>query len=391
MLNIFLQLIRSFRALDAIAYLLLGIKPTWRKFKTVVSVLIIILPYFVAPLLKPVQAHPAATIIGVYKLKPEVAAQIDNEVAKYSDRCAGTTIGLVYDSTIVYTASYGSHGIEQSHEWGSVSKTLTGLVNMRLVERGQLTLDTPIWDYVPLYGTLIPEPYKVTPLNLQHLLTHMGGVSDSGQVHTPQMFIAEPGTQYIYSTNGFGIIGEVLTSTLNLNYPTIVKTEIADLVDAASLTAAKGFVSPGALVKSDIQDFSKYMVGIIQNTFVSSDTLYNKMLVTYAVGYQGLAFHTSGSGKNLAITHGGSNGTEKADLYLKPRLKRGVGIFCDAAYPWSDSTVLRNLSKSLDSILAAYDNPCLSPDGCQAEIAYDYKHFLPLIVKDADATEEQPQ
>jgi len=307
---------------------------------------------------------------GGNKLGPEVAAKVDQQVGKYSDRCKGTSVGLVYGGHVVYIKTYGSNTTAQLHEWASVSKPLTALALMRLYERGLMTLNTPIWEYAPKYYDLIPSQFKSTPLTLQHLLTHMGGVKHLGDENTSAMFVAEPGTQFMYSTNGFGIIGDVMESVLHTSYSTIVRTEIANQIGAPTLTASDQFIASGALVKSNIQDFASFAAGIIHNSFVTSDTLYNKMLKSYVPGYSmGLGFQVSGSGDNIAALHSGSNGTPKAFLYVKPRLKRAVTIFCDARYDWSDSSVLANLSESLDSILASNGNPCVNPSDCQSVAA----------------------
>ena len=109
----------------------------------------------------------------------------------------------------------------------SVSKPVTALGVLRLVERGTLSLDAPLKTYLPE----LPEPLK--PLTCRQLLTHTSGLrhyenkaaSDfaTGQqgscrealkVFVGDSLFAMPGQKYHYSTHAFTLLGagvEVIT------------------------------------------------------------------------------------------------------------------------------------------------------------------------------------
>ena len=53
---------------------------------------------------------------------------------------------------------------------GSVSKVLTAVAVMQLVEQGKVRLDDPIQKYVPSF------PDKGAPITIRHLMTHTSGI-----------------------------------------------------------------------------------------------------------------------------------------------------------------------------------------------------------------------
>ena len=92
----------------------------------------------------------------------------------------GVALGLLHGAT-TYTAGYGVTNTEQPlpvdadtlFQVGSITKTFTGTLLMRLVEQGRLDLDRPVRAYLPdLQLADESVAARVTPC---HLLTHSGG------------------------------------------------------------------------------------------------------------------------------------------------------------------------------------------------------------------------
>ncbi|EHN10148.1 Beta-lactamase class C [Patulibacter medicamentivorans] len=95
----------------------------------------------------------------------------------------------------------------------SAGKPLVGLTAMRQVERGRLSLRTPLSEAVPMFG--LAREDEVT---LWHLLTHTGGIVEATVapetslldqlLYAPQMY--EAGRFALYSNVGFTGIGEMI-------------------------------------------------------------------------------------------------------------------------------------------------------------------------------------
>jgi CubicO group peptidase (beta-lactamase class C family) len=103
----------------------------------------------------------------------------------------------------------------------SISKPMTAVAVMQLVEQGKIDLDAPVRRYVPQF------PEKPWPVTVRELLGHTAGIRGylgdemSSTTHyadhvTPMGVFAkdallfQPGTKYSYSTYGYTVIGAML-------------------------------------------------------------------------------------------------------------------------------------------------------------------------------------
>ena len=105
---------------------------------------------------------------------------------------------------------------------GSISKPVTAVAFMRLVEAGEVLLDDPVARFVPEFGRLGKESIKV-----RHLLNHTSGLPDSlpnneslrkrreglpayvrSACRLELSFV--PGTRVLYSNPGILVLGEVV-------------------------------------------------------------------------------------------------------------------------------------------------------------------------------------
>jgi CubicO group peptidase (beta-lactamase class C family) len=104
----------------------------------------------------------------------------------------------------------------------SVTKPLTALAAVLLVERGRITLDDPVGDHVPEFAANGKDKVRV-----RHLLTHTSGLPDMlpnneqlRQDHQPlDAFVRaicelpldfEPGTRVQYQSTGFAMLADIV-------------------------------------------------------------------------------------------------------------------------------------------------------------------------------------
>lgn len=127
---------------------------------------------------------------------------------------------------------------------GSVSKPLAGTAIMRLVERGQLDLDTPISHY--LAWLAFDEPGAIERITLRMLLSHTAGLSkdtsagprDSGgsdglERHVREQlpwsrFVAPPGVLFSYSNIGVNLAGYLAQVASSQPFPMFMHTMLFD-------------------------------------------------------------------------------------------------------------------------------------------------------------------
>lgn len=129
----------------------------------------------------------------------------------------------------------------------SVTKTFTAVALMQLVEQGRVSLDDAVNDHLKLFRVEHRDP-KVPPVLIRHLLTHSSGLTDPlrsrdlldpsrvfgpkdgrpvpsltvryGRVVRPRL---SPEREWMYSNDGFAILGQVvedITATPYAQYVT---------------------------------------------------------------------------------------------------------------------------------------------------------------------------
>ncbi|MFL6246311.1 MAG: serine hydrolase domain-containing protein [Thermoanaerobaculia bacterium] len=111
---------------------------------------------------------------------------------------------------------------ESSYRMGSVSKPMTAVAVLKLVDEGKIDLDAEVQKYVPYF------PRKQYPVTIRQLLSHQGGISHyrdylkEGRIKEPKTtreaiaifadwdLVNEPGTKYTYSSYGYNLLGAVV-------------------------------------------------------------------------------------------------------------------------------------------------------------------------------------
>ena len=114
------------------------------------------------------------------------------EELRTKNHIAGMSVAITDKNKIIYTKGFGVESIERPevstrpdtlYAVASVTKMVTGILIMRLVEQGMLHLDIPVKEYIP-WLTLNP-PKATEQLTLRHLLNHTGGFPRGvGSTHT---------------------------------------------------------------------------------------------------------------------------------------------------------------------------------------------------------------
>lgn len=151
----------------------------------------------------------------------------------------GVSAGIFYQDQVVWTGGAGYRDLknrqaaspEMRHRIASITKPMTAIAIMQLVEKGQMDLDVPIQTYIKDY----PRSEK-GELTVRHLLRHVGGVSNykNRKEAFPSMhfnsldeavalfkdrpLLHQPGTAYAYSTYGYTLLGAILEKVTGQTY-----------------------------------------------------------------------------------------------------------------------------------------------------------------------------
>ncbi|MCB1189078.1 MAG: beta-lactamase family protein [Leptospiraceae bacterium] len=135
----------------------------------------------------------------------------------------GIAVGVVIGKKLKYVRYIGYSSLNHKYEIASVTKTMTALGVMRLVEKGILDLDKPLSYYLPKV-LLEKKELGSKPILLRNLLSHTSGLPDLRYYqpkvwHSPKQTglkyptpeqIYPTGLHYRYSNHNFMLLGSVI-------------------------------------------------------------------------------------------------------------------------------------------------------------------------------------
>jgi CubicO group peptidase (beta-lactamase class C family) len=171
---------------------------------------------------------------------------------------AGLAVAVVQNGEVTFEATFGRASIDPAGEnnrdltpgnlmrVASISKTLSAVVVMQLVEEGVLELDRDVSEYL---GWELRNPhYPNRAITLRHLLAHVSSIRDAGEsyiVRYPRALqeafdpagpdygerfqIAEegrdrgPGTFYEYCNLNYGVVGTVLEKMTGVRFDELMR------------------------------------------------------------------------------------------------------------------------------------------------------------------------
>ena len=125
-------------------------------------------------------ARMPATAQTSAALPADKITKIETAVSSFMSRRSipAVSIAIVQDNQVRFQRGYGMADMENFvpakaltvYRIASVTKSLTAVAAMQLVEKGKLDLDAPVQKYAPSF------PTKNFPVTTRQLLAHLGGI-----------------------------------------------------------------------------------------------------------------------------------------------------------------------------------------------------------------------
>lgn len=166
-------------------------------------------------------------------LDAETTTAVDGivETAMADNGVPGMAMCIVKDGEVAYSQGFGVAEVGSDHlvtpetvfEMQSVSKSMTAMAIMQLVEQGLVDLDAPVTDYLPDFVMADPRFADIT---VRMLLSHTSGLPGSPWTFelktgsspleqavgslADQELVASPGEQWIYTPKGYTLLGEMI-------------------------------------------------------------------------------------------------------------------------------------------------------------------------------------
>jgi D-alanyl-D-alanine carboxypeptidase len=190
------------------------------------------------------EAAPAPAV----KLDANTAAALQRAIdaVRTRGKIPGLSVAIVFpdgsmwsgQSGVGVVATKAKIGPDTLFSVGSITKTFTGALALRLAERGTISLDDPLSKYLPKYT-------NASRITLRELMNHTSGIRDIFEPAifkyfdanhntrwTPDKVLAvvgkpyfTPGANYHYSSTNYIVLGQVLEKATGQSLAALVRTE----------------------------------------------------------------------------------------------------------------------------------------------------------------------
>ena len=286
-------------------------------------------------------------------------------------------MALIKDGQVVYHQVFGvRHLLTQQpitnttvFQAASITKSVFAFLVLRLVEKGILDLDTPLYQYLPFENASDDERYQ--KLTAKWVLSHRSGLPNwafggpGGYKNgSPIDLDFEPGTQYQYSGEAFEYLGRVVEHLTQKNLNQLLQEEVIDPLglpplyfnDNGTLTCANGHYADGCptywgmpstpgvahsmLTESHAlahwvaalahqKGLSKAMYQRLEQRLSTTDQFNSPENLYWNVGVS-LGFFVQDTPLGPALLHGGNNGDFQGEFVLFPRQKMGFVVLTNS-------------------------------------------------------------
>ena len=338
-------------------------------------------------------------------MKFKHGSQLDEIASKAMEKASapGASIALIKDGEIVYKKGYGASNLEQNKPAtpdtligiGSCTKSFICLATMMQVQQGEITVDTPIRDILP-----VEVGFKDSPITVKSLMSHSSGFPSLGTAdvmiakmslggyplpltseedfynfinHAGDRLDAKPRERYYYLNAGYTLLGlmleklngeklesilrEQLWKPLGMNRTTLQKDKFYK--DEDRMTAYwrnnEGKIvpsehpfheliyAPGGILSSVVESCS-YLNMYLGNTepLIDEDLLAEMVMIhsprpanVFGQGGYGYGWGLMEFNGETMITHTGSTGVSGANYLFVPERNIGVAYLTNMGY-WSN-------------------------------------------------------
>jgi len=166
------------------------------------------------------------------------ASTFDNEVKKMMLEVGvpGSSIAIIENNQVAYAKNYGYKELKNNDpvtdksvfEACSLSKMLLVYVVQKLADEQKIDLNKPLYQYLE-YEPLKHDPrYKL--ITARMILSHSSGIENWQWENDPKVLeiVAEPGSKFVYSGEGFQYLAKVVAKLLNEPYDVYVSKMVLE-------------------------------------------------------------------------------------------------------------------------------------------------------------------
>lgn len=276
-------------------------------------------------------------------------------------------IGYINDGKLQQVRVFGEkrkgHPAEYNtvYKVASLTKPVTAIITLKLVEKGLWNLDEPVSNYH--IDTDIKDAPELKQLTTRHILSHQSGFPNWRHLNENKKlaFDFEPGSKFQYSGEGYEYLRKALATKFNKGLEVLAEEllfeplamhnthffwsdkikeenyafthdEFANTLENIKYTSANA----AANLLTTVQDYGNFMAHIMSGAGLS-DQLHKEFLTPYSNKQPGidwglgcqLLFDLDKKGE-FAIMHGGGDFGLKTIMLMLPNSKKGLLIFSNS-------------------------------------------------------------
>lgn len=317
-------------------------------------------------------------------------ADMDKFIKKKMDslNIPSVSVSFINNGKIVYHKAYGYANVANKvkandqtiYEAASISKIVFGYFIMRMVDKGVIALDSPLYKYFPYKDIEYDNRYKLFTARM--VLDHSTGLpnwhewqpADTSR-HLPkgaQYIMFTPGTRFSYSGEGYQYLSWVIAHLLKtdmVGLSEIVQKEVCrplgmehasfswtdyikehratgyfsnnahDSLTVGTLKEFKEFSAPGGL-RTNSMDYARFMIGMVNGTGLSKKTHHELLSPQIEVTDPGTR-NDAGAHWGLGVAiketpfgtrywHNGSNGDYTSEFEIFKESKSGIVVLTNS-------------------------------------------------------------
>lgn len=316
-------------------------------------------------------------------MEKDIEKQLDTYIESYLEeyQVPGASVAIIQNNEVFYTNSWGITGeseeevtTETPFTIGSISKSLTGLAIMKLIDENMIGLDDPVQKHITWFK--LENEQEASQITIKHLLAQTSGfskytglsISDKESLDLNSIknnvkslsnvkLTALPGKKHQYSNANFLILGALIEEVTNQTYAEYMEQNVFKPLGMKSAAAdhktayEKGYLSgyqswfgipqksavtydnggtPYGYTAASVEDlvqFLKFLSGKDFNDFLSEHTMNQYLTPHIQTGenrYYGLGIRISNPGsQDEMIWHSGSTPDTHSELFYIPNTDWG--------------------------------------------------------------------
>ena len=195
----------------------------------------------------------------------DIKATLDKYIEKFikEQNIPGAAVAIVHNKDVFFTKTWGITGESEKKitsktpfAIGSISKSLTALAIVKLIEDKKIKLEDSVQQHLPWFK--LKDSQISSSITIQHLLTHTSGIntyeglliSDKQSKSSTALkenvmrlsnvkLTALPGEKYQYSNANYIVLGALIEEITNDTYSSYMEKHVFQLLNMNGAAASK--------------------------------------------------------------------------------------------------------------------------------------------------------